>query len=77
MNVHDIRLLSELAETIRKEGAISKGMLWKNSKLGIFKFEKIYHYIPVIYEDIIYDRKKKKFTCMSASLSLFTEENMK
>ena len=74
MNRHDIALLSSLAEIIRKEGAITKGNLWKNSNLGIFKYEKIYSYIPVIYKDIIYDRKKKKFTCASASLSLFIQE---
>jgi len=73
MNKDDVSILNDLANVIRKHGSISKGMLWKNSKLGIYEYDKIRPYLSVVYEDIRYNRKKQTYTC-SLSLSLFTQE---
>lgn len=77
MQKADVKNLSELAEIIRKHGAITKTKLWKNSSLSIWEIEKIKHYIPEMFSDIIYDKKKSMFISRLVSLSLFTEEEMK
>ena len=70
----DIVRLNVLAELIRKNGAITKGTLWKNCNLSISTFEKLKPYIVRTYEDIIYDRKKQMFICRTKFLSLFIQE---
>ena len=74
MKKNDIDPLNNLCEIIRKEGSITKGRLYKESKLGIWVFEKVVKYIPDVYDDIIYDKKSKKFIARSVSLSLFIQE---
>ncbi len=76
MNKDDVIVLSELVEIIRKNGTITKGKLWKNSRIGIWKFKEIVKYLPDTYEDIIYSRKNKTYTSRH-SLSLFTKEDVK
>ena len=76
MNKDDIVSLNELAEIIRKHGAISKGMLYRNSKIGIWKFKELVKFLPEVYDDIRYNRKKLSYNT-THSLSLFTQESMK
>jgi len=73
MNKEDMLILSKLAELIRQEGSITKGMLYKNSNLSMWKFKEIKQYLPDLFEDIIYDRKKQRYTSQ-LSLSFFTKE---
>ncbi len=74
MKKNDIDPLGNLAEIIRKEGSITKGMLYKNSKLGIWEFKEYCRYLTDVYTDIIYDKKRKKFISETLSLSLFVQE---
>ena len=76
MNKDDVIVLNELAEMIRKNGAISKRTLYKNSKIGIWKFKEIIQYLPEVFDDIHYNRKKQTYTSRH-SLSLFTQEDAK
>jgi len=66
--------LSALAELIRKEGSITKGNLYKNCKLSYSVFYKLCPLIDDVFEDIMFDRIKQKFTCRNISLSLFFRE---
>jgi len=70
----DIVRLNVLAELIRKNGAITKGNLWKNCNLSISTYNKIRPFITETYDDIIYDRKKQMFICRAKFLSLFIQE---
>ena len=75
MNKDDVIALNELVEIIRKNGSIHKSMLYKNSKLGIWKFKELVKYIPALYTDIIYSRGKNTYTSRH-SLSLFNEDKL-
>lgn len=76
MNKDDMIILNEMAEIIRKNGVITQTELWKQTKLSIWQFDKIKKFIPQIFEDIQYNRKKQSFISQS-SLSLFSKEELK
>ena len=76
MNKDDMIILNELADIIRKNGSISKTELWKKTSLSIWQFDKIKQYLPELFDDIEFNRKKKAFVAQK-SLSLFFSEDMK
>ena len=76
MNSDDMKILSSLADTIRKKGSVTATELWKNTDLSIWQFEKIKKYIPLTFDDIILDRKRKSYVSRD-NLSLFSEESLK
>ena len=76
MNPDDMKILSSLADIIRKNGSISPEELWKNSDLSISQFKEIKKYILVLFEDIKLDRKHKKYISRN-NISNFVEENLK
>jgi len=61
LNRDDIADLNGLAEIIRKDGAITKGMLYKKCNMNIYRFRELVRYIPDVYNDIHYDRKHLSF----------------
>lgn len=76
MNSDDMKILSSLVDTIRKKGSVTATELWKNTDLSIWQFEKIKKYIPLTFDDIILDRKRKSYVSRD-NLSLFSEESLK
>ena len=76
MNTDDMKVLSNLADIIRKSGSITSVELWKKTDLSIWQFEKIKKYIPELFDDIELDRKRKSYTSRN-SLSLFSVEELK
>ena len=77
MNKNDVIALGDLVEIIRKEGSITKGMLYKKSNLSIWKYKELRPYLVELFEDIKYDRKKLRYISISCPLSLFSQEDMK
>ena len=73
LNRDDIADLNGLAEIIRKDGAITKGMLYKKSKVNIWRFRELVRFLPDVYDDISYDRKHTSFITLH-SHTLFSKE---
>ncbi len=76
MNQDDMKVLNDMAAAVRKHGALKPLELWKTTDLSIWQFEKFKKYLPQLYEDIIYDRKHKKYISRG-NISQFNEENLR
>ena len=76
MNSDDMMILKDMASTIRKHGSIRPDDLWKTTSLSIWQFDKYKTHLAGTFEDIIYDRKHKKYISRN-SVSDFVEENLK
>jgi len=75
MNPDDMRILTRMADTIRKRGTINMIELWKSTDLSIWQFEKIKKYLPLTFDDIELDRKKNYVS--RSNMSLFSKEELK
>jgi len=76
MNQDDIAYLNELVDIIRNDESISKGMLYKKCKIGIWKFKELTRYLPDLYTDIHYDKKKQVYTTLSHTPMFFIPSSM-
>ena len=76
MNPDDMMILNSMASTVRKHGSILPIDLWKTTDLSIWQFEKFKKYLPQLFEDIIYDRKHKKYISRN-NISQFVDEELK
>ena len=73
LNRDDIADLNGLAEIIRKDGAITKGMLYKKCNLNIWRFRELARFLPDVYDDIIYDERHMKFISQLTHTRLIDE----
>ena len=76
MNPDDMKVLNDMAGTVRKQGSIKPIDLWKTTDLSIWQFEKFKKYLPELFEDIIYDRKHQKYISRN-NISQFVDEELK
>jgi len=71
-----MKILSDMANTVRKTGVISSTELWKTTTLSIWQFEKIKKYLPLTFDDIELDRKKRNYISRE-NISQFSKEVFK
>ena len=75
MNPDDMRILTRMADTIRKRGTINIADLWKSTDLSIWKFNKYRPFLVNTFDDIELDRKKNYVS--RNNISLFSKEELK
>ncbi len=76
MNPDDMKVLNDMASTVRKHGVIKSDDLWKSTSLSIWQFKEYKKYLPQLFEDIIYDRKHQKYISRN-NISQFVDEELK
>jgi len=76
MNPDDIKILADMARTIREAGSITADELWKSTNLSIWQFNKYKKFLPTTFDDIELDRKKKNYVSRN-NISLLSKEMLK
>ena len=76
MNPDDMKILSDMARTIREAGSIKADELWKSTNLSIWQFNKYKKFLPITFDDIELDRKKKNYVSRN-NISLLSKEVFK
>ena len=65
VNQTDIRRLDSLAKIIRKFKEIKKAELYRECSLSMTQLNRLHPVIPVMYEDIVWDKSNQKYICVS------------